>query len=87
MGDLARNLISIERNSMAGKSKIVAVTLYPCDLRIVSAVRKDYDCNRSAATRMIIRDYGRMHALATERHITVRELTDIIFSSFAQGEG
>lgn len=69
------------------KSKVVAMTLYPADLVIVEAVQRDYDCNRSAAGRMIIRDYGRMHALAAERHVTVRELTDIIFSSFAKGEG
>lgn len=72
---------------MAGKSKVVAVTLYPADMGIVERVMNDYDCNRSAAARMIIRDYGRMHTLAATRHVTVRELTDIIFSSFAQDGG
>ena len=65
------------------KSKVIAITVYPADEEVIEKVRKDYDCNRSAATRMIIRDYGRIRAIAEARVITVRELTDIIFSSFA----
>ena len=72
--------------SKTNKSKVVAVTLYPADLKIVRRVIDDYDSNFSAATRMIIRDYGRIRAIAAARVMTVRELTDIIFSSFA-GEG
>lgn len=72
---------------MATKSKVVAVTLYPADLKIVSKVIADYDSNFSAATRMIIRDYGRIRTLAAARQVTVHELTDIIFSSFAQDGG
>jgi hypothetical protein len=68
------------------KSKVVAVTLYPKDREIVAGVQSDYSCNRSQAVRMIIRDWGRVNALATEHHVTVREL-GIIFSSFAKSGG
>ena len=66
------------------KSKVIAVTMYPADLEIIRAVMADYDCNRSAAMRMIVRDYDRIRKLADVKAVTVRELTDIIFSSFAQ---
>lgn len=71
---------------MAEKSKVVAVTLYPADQKIIAAVRSDYGCNRSQAMRMIIRDYGRMSDIAATNSVTVRELANI-FSSFAKGEG
>lgn len=68
------------------KSKVIAVTVYPADEKIIAQVMNDYDCNRSAATRMIIRDYGRMSDIARHNSVTVRELANI-FSSFAQDGG
>lgn len=69
------------------KSKVIAVTLYPTDIEIVEGVQENYGCNRSAATRLIIRDWGRMALLAAQKVVTVRELADIISSSFAKDGG
>ena len=69
------------------KSKVVAVTLYPADLEIVDRVKALYDTSRSAVMRIIIRDWGRLSVLAEAKRVTVRELTDIILSSFASEGG
>lgn len=74
--------------SVAEKSKVVAMTLYPADMEIIKRVMKDYGCNRSAATRIAIRGYGNIYTLAARKHVTVHELTELLsFSSFAQDGG